>query len=520
MPIRKFVLKMTVLVVAAAGLGITQQGHAATATASVAASGMTGGVVDSSASRAMATRRDAGEVSSAVVLTITTPLTISYGQNVDGFANVTTGDGSTPTGTIVFYDGAQSICVLSVAPSGSCPASTGTGFTAGTHVLTAVYSGDAEHAGATSNAVTVTVLAEATTAGLTVSANPVAVGQSVVFTATVLGSSAVPAGAVTFMDGTSVLGTAALNASGVAVLATSSLAAGTHAVTAVYGASQNFAGASSAGVNEMVEASPGMAATATMLAASANPAASGQSVTFTATVAAVGKAPAPSGTVTFLDGAAVLGTGVLNSAGAATLTTATLGVGGHSVTASYAGEGSMAASVSGALLETVAGTGNGEFSVAVAGTPTVDAGHTTMLKVTVTPAVGFSQAVTLSCTNLPWEAACTFGQQTIPAGGGSTTLELSTFGPHDCGSNLPYFSSLPVAGPALAALLFFVPGRRRRWKGLLVALIAVCGMAGLSGCGNCTDLGTRPGTYSVKVIGTAAGGSAVASVVKMKVQVQ
>jgi hypothetical protein len=30
-------------------------------------------------------------------------------------------------------------------------------------------------------------------------------------------------------------------------------------------------------------------------------------------------------------------------------------------------------------------------------------------------------------------------------------------------------------------------------------------MGTLSGCGTCTDLGTRPGTYTIKVIGTPSG---------------
>jgi hypothetical protein len=39
----------------------------------------------------------------------------------------------------------------------------------------------------------------------------------------------------------------------------------------------------------------------------------------------------------------------------------------------------------------------------------------------------------------------------------------------------------------------------------LIALVAVAAAMQLSGCGNCTDLGTRPGTYTVQVVGTATG---------------
>ena len=64
------------------------------------------------------------------------------------------------------------------------------------------------------------------------------------------------------------------------------------------------------------------------------------------------------------------------------------------------------------------------------------------------------------------------------------------------------------------ACSFYSGERRRAVKGLLVALIALCGMATLSGCGACTDLGTKPGSYTIRVIGTSGS-----SVVTTKVQV-
>jgi hypothetical protein len=65
-----------------------------------------------------------------------------------------------------------------------------------------------------------------------------------------------------------------------------------------------------------------------------------------------------------------------------------------------------------------------------------------------------------------------------------------------------------------ALIVLFVPGKRR-FRGLLVALIALFGLATLSGCGACTDLGTKPGSYTIRVIGTSG-----AAVVTTKVQVQ
>jgi len=356
----------------------------------------------------------AAAIASSVVLTITSPGTIYFGQSVDGYANVTASDGSTPTGAIAFYDGAQNICTIPVSQSASCPASAGTGFAVGTHTLTAAYSGDATHAGATSNAASVTVLPDPTAISLVSSANPAVYGQSITLTATASGAYA-----------------------------------------------------------------------------------------------------SPSGVVTFLDGASVLGTAPLNSAEVATFSTASLGTGSHSLTASYAGDSGSASSVSPALAETVSPStvqGQGGFSITVTGKTTVGVGRTADLTVTVAPAQGFVQAVELSCAGLPTESACTFGQQTIPSGGGTTTLQISTIAPHDCGSSTPYFLSagIPFAGPAMAgiAVLFLPFGRRRGIRGLLIALVAVCGMSTLTGCGTCTDLGTRPGTYTIRVIGMAAGSGA------------
>jgi hypothetical protein len=172
------------------------------------------------------------------------------------------------------------------------------------------------------------------------------------------------------------------------------------------------------------------------------------------------------------------------------------------------------------LTETVNGAGaaGSGFSVSVTGAAKVLVGAVTSLQVAVAPQTGYMQPVQLSCADLPSEAACTFAAHMIPAGGGTTTLHLSTMAPRSCavadsGSTT---AGLPFTGTTVAALfVLFIPGkRRRRIKGLLVALIALCGMATLSGCGACTDLGTKPGSYTIRVMGTSG-----ANVVTTKVQV-
>jgi Bacterial Ig-like domain (group 3) len=194
----------------------------------------------------------------------------------------------------------------------------------------------------------------ATTTTIASSVNPSTVGQLVTFTATVTPASGttVPTGTVTFLDGTTTLGTGTLNNTGKATLATSALTQGTHSITASYGGSSTFAASTSSALSQMVN-TVSVVSTTTTLASSANPSTAGQSVTFTATVTPASGTTVPTGTVTFLDGTTTLGTGTLGNTGKATLATSALTQGTHSITASYGGDLSFAASTSSALSQVV-----------------------------------------------------------------------------------------------------------------------------------------------------------------------
>ncbi|WP_035354186.1 Ig-like domain-containing protein [Edaphobacter aggregans] len=76
------------------------------------------------------------KVPSTVTLTVTTPLTVFYGEAIDGLAQVTASDGSTATGTVTFYDGTTAFCTLTLYNGASCPAGPATSFGAGAHVFT------------------------------------------------------------------------------------------------------------------------------------------------------------------------------------------------------------------------------------------------------------------------------------------------------------------------------------------------------------------------------------------------
>ncbi|WP_353072298.1 FG-GAP-like repeat-containing protein [Tunturiibacter gelidoferens] len=269
-------------------------------------------------------------IPTTVVFTISTPSTIYFGQTVSGSAVVTASDGSTPTGTISFFDGTTNICTIPVTQAANCPASAGSGFAVGIHTLTAVYSGDATHQGSTSAPVTVTVL-------------PLA---------------------------------------------------------------------------------------ATMSA----------------------------------------------------------------------------------------------FSISVTGSTTTVVGGMVNLQVAVAPQAGYLQPVQLSCSDLPSEATCRFATGTIPGGGGTTTLQLRMMAPRSCqvADSESRTAGLPFASTTLAALVvLLLPGKRRRTiRSLLIAVLAICGTASLTGCGACTNLGTKPGSYMIRVIGTGSGTFASIVSTKVKVTVQ
>ncbi len=97
----------------------------------------------------------------------------------------------------------------------------------------------------------------ATTTTLNVTPNPAAPGQAVTLNAAVTTTATgTPTGSVTFLDGTTTLGTAALSAQGMATLAISTLAAGAHSVTAQYGGDASFAASASGTVSLVVAAAP------------------------------------------------------------------------------------------------------------------------------------------------------------------------------------------------------------------------------------------------------------------------
>ncbi len=354
------------------------------------------------------------------------PTTIYFNQPADSdyFTTVANPAAHPPNGTITVQDNGVSVPYCVGLPYGStCPYAAGGAnrLSVGLHSLVVLYNGDSFNAPSASPPLVFTVLPDTTTATLVSSLNPAQAGSPVTFTAALAGNNATPTGSVNFMDGTTLLGTAALSSTGTAAFTTSTLAVGTHPITVVYAGNTDFNPVTSAILNQVINAPPG---------------------SFTLTVT-----PSP-------------------------------------------------------------------ISVGV--------GRTGVLLVTVTTTSTFAQTVQLSCSSLPPESTCTFVQPLVPVGGGSSNLEITTSAPHDCGDpEHPYFlgaNRLPPAASRAASVLFpslllltlatLRSRRRLRGTSLTLLLLALaCGtLSALSGCGRCTDLGTRPATYTFTVSAVAQSG--------------
>jgi len=191
--------------------------------------------------------------------------------------------------------------------------------------------------------------AVATAVAVDSSANPAMAGQPVSFTATVSPAApgtATPTGMVQFEVDGNRLGSPVAVAGGVAVSPSiSSLAVGSHGVTATFTDATLTFLASTGVLNGQIVA----AHTSTALAASPASVVYGQSATLTATVSNLDTADAITGTVRFYDGAQLLGHATVGPGGVAALTTSALTGGAHSLTASYVGTATLAASTSAAV---------------------------------------------------------------------------------------------------------------------------------------------------------------------------
>jgi hypothetical protein len=261
---------------------------------------------------------------------------------------VTAPGGGTPTGTVTISDGTGGTCSGAVA-AGTCSL---TSTTAGAKTITASYGGDTNYNTSTSSGVAHTVNVASTTTGLTSSANPSVVGQSVTFTATVAPIPTV-GDTVTFLDGASLIGTGTTNASGVATLITStlSLAGSPHSITAVFAGDASYSTSTSTAVSQVVNKAATTTTVSTGTLGTATVVGQAYPVAFTVAVNSPGGGTITgSDIITVSDGSATCTATI--TVGTCNLTSTSVGA-PKNVTAAFPGDASYNASTSTSVSHTV-----------------------------------------------------------------------------------------------------------------------------------------------------------------------
>jgi Bacterial Ig-like domain (group 3)/RTX calcium-binding nonapeptide repeat (4 copies) len=216
--------------------------------------------------------------SSTALVETPNPITIS---NTITLTATVTGPFWTPTGNVQFFDGLTPIGTVTLDPGGVASLDNSS-LSAGTHHITAHYSGDEHFAPSTSLVVDQVVTKVATSTDLVSSASPILSGQTIVLTATVnwtqVNSLPAPSGIVYFYDGATLLGAGSIS-NNQAVLTVSNLPAGLHNLTAQYKSDPYYEVSTSPTVVQQVNGLPTLGGVPSLAQVNEE-----QPLTFTATV--------------------------------------------------------------------------------------------------------------------------------------------------------------------------------------------------------------------------------------------
>ena len=424
------------------------------------------------------------------------------------FTATVTGNGATPTGSVNFLANGNSIGSGALNPAGTATFTAAT-LAAGTYVITATYTGDANDTVSTSLPVSLTVSLATTATAITVAPNPALVGAAVTITAKVTGNGGTPTGIVNFIANGNTLASANL-AAGTATFTTSTLAPGTYSITASYQGDPADAPSTSTVISETV----GLIPTTTSLGSSTTTGATPQ-VILVATVLNSATGVPPTGTVTFMSGTTQLGSATLDANGVGTLTPNLTGAVNYNIIANYSGDTDHSPSSSPAIQ--VSGTPT-QFTLAVSpASVTMATSQNASVTVNLTSNGSFADTVGLGCASLPAGVFCHFSNPSVKLTAGalaSVQLTIDTNNPLSGGSsamNRPAGGSkVSLAGLFLpfSALFGFVFWRlRRRSAGILTtAMILVLSAGALlaTGCSSYSESTATPGNYVIQVTGTGA----------------
>jgi hypothetical protein len=240
---------------------------------------------------------------------------------------------ATATGTVQIFDGTTLLTTLSVQGGGCAYWYISPGLNAGTHQLTAVYSGDRNNPSGTSVPITVTVSPVPVTLSASCWNASFAYGANYQCTVNLSSNAGAPLGSITYTyDGGSPVTVPLSN--GNAQFTLTKPIVGTHTVIVAYPQQTNYAAATSQTETFTVTPAP----VNVSLTPSSWNAKAGTSLTFQAAVSSWSAgAPNANAAVSFYDGTTLLSSIPVNASGQASFTTASLSAGTHVITATYAG---------------------------------------------------------------------------------------------------------------------------------------------------------------------------------------
>ncbi|MGW5691798.1 beta strand repeat-containing protein [Streptomyces asiaticus] len=319
-----------------------------------------------------------------------TPNPSVFGQSVTYTATVTgITAGTPPWGDVTFViAGGPTIGPVALTQTGvdSGTASvTDSSLGVGSHLVTANFVNSSDPLDNSSGTTIQQVNQAATTTTVTFVPPAPVCGETVTLTASVAAvppGSGTPTGTVTFIisaDGPTVTGT--LDGSGNASVTVPALSVGTHQVAAFYNGDTNFAPSNS----PLTPLTINPASSTTTLTISPASPVCGEAVTLCAQVTTTPPGTcAPTGTVTFTIAGGPTLTGTLDATGQACVTTSAIPVGTHAVTATYAGNGDVAASTDTGSVTVGQGASTTTVSVSPA-SPVCGEAITICAQVTVSP---------------------------------------------------------------------------------------------------------------------------------------
>jgi sugar lactone lactonase YvrE len=442
----------------------------------------------------------------------------SSGQTVVATATVAAQSGSdVPTGAVIFaLDGsAQSVTLSNGIASYSFAPSPGS------HALAVSYAGSSNFAGSVAGA-TFTAVKTSTQTALQVSSTSTQAGVPITLTATVSSAVATPTGTVSFYNGVALLGTATLS-SGTASLALSTLPSGTNSLYVVYAGNTDFETSTSATTTVTVSINT------TALSISSSPLIvySGTSlnvIVYVSYTQPSGSSKVPSGKATlYVDGTAY-GSISVSAQGNAEFDAVTgLASGVHQLTASYVGDSYYAASATTGnypiYIAPASGWG-GDFAVTASQSAlTIATGTTTSLNITLTPSSNYYGYVSLGCTGLPQNTACTLATDQVLLDGSNTAVTevlkfysttsttSASLRAQNHGTQLCGWLAAPLVGLLFAGC--FRRGRRMLHSiggpRLVAFFLLLAGMQAMNGCGGHPAIQTTKGTYTVQITASGSG---------------